>query len=290
MPKLPSLVPPHVLEPLLDDPDVVVLDTTWSTSFEGPKSPRAQFEASHLPGARFFDFRATRQPGSALHDTLCTADQFQDYARSLGISDQHVVCYSQGLFSGAARGWWLFRVFGHNEVSVLHGGLAAWREGGHAIERGAHPACAPGVFEAKLHERRLCGLDQVERSRDGGAQIVDARPTAVFTGEQDWFAERNSPATGRPGHIGGSRNLPSASLVEGGRLKPLEQLAEVVAGAGIDASRPTVTTCSLGVGASGTAFVLHLLGNDDVAVFDGSWEAWAASGRPRSRGEPEPLG
>jgi 3-mercaptopyruvate sulfurtransferase SseA len=178
MPLLPSLVAPDALEPMLSSSDLVVLDTTWSMTYEGPKSPLAGYESGRIPGARLFDHAQVRDDDSPLHDTLCSASQFDAHVRSLGVSQQHVVCYSQGLFSSAARA-----------------------------------------------------------------------------------------------------NLPSSSVIEGGRIKPVTALAALVGEAGIDASRPTVTSCSLGVGASGSAFILHLLGNDGVAVFDGAREAWAAAAR-----------
>jgi thiosulfate/3-mercaptopyruvate sulfurtransferase len=225
-----------------------------------------------------FDHAQVRDDDSPLHDTLCSASQFDAHVRSLGVSQQHVVCYSQGLFSSAARAWWMFRVFGHTRVSVLHGGLKAWRERGLPTESGTNN-CEPGTFVAELCTERLCTLEQAQARQRQGDQFVDARPPDVFAGERDWFAERDSPASGHPGHIEGARNLPSSSVIEGGRIKPVTALAALVGEAGIDASRPTVTSCSLGVGASGSAFILHLLGNDDVAVFDGAWEAWAAAAR-----------
>jgi thiosulfate/3-mercaptopyruvate sulfurtransferase len=284
MAKLSSLVTAAELHERLDDPDLVVLDATWSMTYEGPKSPRAGFERCRIPGARLFDHSRVRDEHSPLHDTVCSAEQFQDYVRSLGISEQHLVLYSQGLFSSAARAWWLFRLFGHRRVSLLHGGLKAWLERGHSTDSGSTAdAPASGSFRAQIDERLLHTVPDMQQAVGGARQVVDARPPAVFSGEKDWFAGRDSPAAGHPGSLERARNLPSSAAVEGGKLKPVDELRRVATAAGIDPNEPTVTSCSLGVGASGAAFVMHLLGNDDVAVFDGSWEAWAAAGKAGER-------
>jgi thiosulfate/3-mercaptopyruvate sulfurtransferase len=256
---------------------LVVLDTTWALNYEGDKSPAAGYAAGHLPGALPFDFRRVADPGSPLHDTVCSPEVFEAYARELGISDQHVVCYSQGRFSGAARAFWLFRLFGHERVSVLDGGLAQWRAEDRALSSEPSPTVEPGAFSASFTPRLFRDVAAMEAALEEGAQIVDARPPAVCSGEKDFFANLDSPATGRPGGFAGARNLTSGAVIQAnGCLLPLDELAALAKEAGIDASAPTITTCSLGVGASAAAFALHLLGNHDVAVFDGAWEAWAS--------------
>jgi len=109
-----------------------------------------------------------------------------------------------------------------------------------------------------------------------GVQVIDGRPPKFHAGEADFFAQLESPATGRPGRFEGALNLPSGAVVrDDGRILPEGELRQVVAAAGIDPRSASVTACSLGVGAAAAAFVLHLLGNRSVALFDGSWEAWS---------------
>lgn len=275
LPDLGPLVSSSALVAVLGHPDIIVLDATWARSYVGEGSPGSRFGVEHIPGARSFDFRRVVDPSSPLHDTVCSADDFETHVRHLGITDQHVICYSQGLFSGAARAWWLFRLFGHARVSVLDGGLAHWKQAGHPLSSGvAQPQL--GRFVAKRQSGNFCDLDGIDAALLAGTQVVDARPTAVFAGDKDFFADTDSPAAGITGHVPGSRNLPTSAVVDGGLLRPVDELRSVVEQAGIDPQCPTITTCSLGVGASGAAFVLHLLGNEQVALFDGSWEAWAA--------------
>lgn len=272
----PLISTAELAEHLDKNTPLLVLDTTWALSYEGPKSPAARYAEGHIPGAVPFDFRRASEANSPLHDTVCSAEQFQAYARTLGLTDEPVVCYSQGRFSGAARAFWLFRFFGHERVSILDGGMAQWRAEGRPIStQAATPA--PGTFVAKQNSSLLYRVGDFERAlQEKTLQIIDARPAPVASGERDFFAKLDSPASGRPGSIPGALNLSSGMVIqEDGRLLPLDELRAVVSSAGIDPSRPSVTSCSLGVGASAAAFVLYLLGNTDAAVFDGSWEAWS---------------
>jgi thiosulfate/3-mercaptopyruvate sulfurtransferase len=112
---------------------VVVLDTTWALDYEGPNSPLARYRDGHIPGARHFDFRRVAEDSSPLHDTVCTAAIFEAYARELGLTGEPLVCCSHGRFSGAARAFCLFRLFGHDQISILDGGMAQWRAEGRPI-------------------------------------------------------------------------------------------------------------------------------------------------------------
>lgn len=257
------------------DAPVVVLDTTWALDYEGPGSPLARYQDGHIPGARHFDFRRVVDDSSPLHDTVCSAAVFEAYARELGVSDEHLVCYSHGRFSSAARAFWLFRLFGHDRVSVLDGGMAGWRVEGRPISTDV-PGVAPGEFTATRRDALFCDVAGFEQASATGVQTIDARPPKYHSGEADFFAHLDSPATGRPGQFEGALNLSSGAVIrDDGRILPKGQLRQVVEAAGIDPLSPSVTACSLGVGAAAAAFILYLLGNTDVALFDGSWEAWS---------------
>ena len=254
---------------------VVVLDTTWALDYEGPNSPLARYRDGHIPGARHFDFRRVADDSSSLHDTVCSAAAFEAYARELGLSGEHLVCYSQGRFSSAARAFWLFRLFGHDRVSILDGGMAQWRAQGQRISTDI-PDVAQGKFVATRRDPLFCDVAGFERASASGVQTIDARPPKFYSGEADFFAHLDSPATGRPGRFEGALNLSSGAVIrDDGRILPEAKLLQVVKAAGIDPFLPSVAACSLGVGAAAAAFVLYLFGNTDVAVFDGSWEAWS---------------
>lgn len=254
---------------------VVVLDTTWALDYEGPNSPLARYRDGHIPGARHFDFRRVADDSSPFHDTVCTPAVFEAYARDLGLTDEHLVCCSHGRFSGSARAFWLFRLFGHDRVSVLDGGMALWRAEQRPISTHI-PDVAPGEFTATRRDPLFCDVAGFERASGSEVQVVDARPPKFYSGEADFFADFDSPATGRPGRFEGALNLSSGAVIrDDGRILPEGELRQVVEAAGIDPRAPSVTACSLGVGGAAAAFVLHLLGNRDVALFDGSWEAWS---------------
>jgi thiosulfate/3-mercaptopyruvate sulfurtransferase len=271
----PLVTPAELATELETEAPVVVLDTTWALDYEGPNSPLARYREGHIPGARHFDFRRVADEASPLHDTVCTAAVFQAYARELGLTDEHLVCCSHGRFSGAARAFWLFRLFGHDQISILDGGMAGWRAQGRPISTDT-PDVAPGEFTATRRDALFCDVAGFERALASGVQVIDARPPKLYFGEADFFAHLDSPATGRPGRFEGALNLSSGAVIrDDGRILPEGELREVVEAAGIDPHSPSVAACSLGVGGAAAAFVLHLLGNRDVALFDGSWEAWS---------------
>jgi thiosulfate/3-mercaptopyruvate sulfurtransferase len=158
---------------------VVVLDTTWALDYEGPNSPLARYRDGHIPGARHFDFRRVADDSSPLHDTVCTAAVFEAYARELGLTGEHLVCYSHGRFSGAARAFWLFRLFGHDQISVLDGGMAAWRAEGRPISTDI-PDVSPGEFTATRRDALFCDVAGFERALASGVQVIDARPPKLL--------------------------------------------------------------------------------------------------------------
>ena len=92
------------------------------------RDPEAEFTAAHIPGAMRFDINAIADPDATLPHMLPSTDDFTVAMRALGVNgDSHVVFYDDSDIKPAARGWWMMRMFGHDRVSVLDGGLAAWR-------------------------------------------------------------------------------------------------------------------------------------------------------------------
>jgi thiosulfate/3-mercaptopyruvate sulfurtransferase len=164
----------------------------------------------------------------------------------------------------------MFRAFGHDRVAVLDGGLKKWRGEGRPLEAGAVPP-APRVFGVRS------GLETVRTARDiqenleeAREQVLDARPAGRFAGTEP------EPRPGlRSGHIPGSRNLPFQELVDSdGTLLPRERLRAKFQSAGIDLSKPVVTTCGSGTSACALLLGLHVLGVKSTALYDGSWSEW----------------
>jgi thiosulfate/3-mercaptopyruvate sulfurtransferase len=253
---------------------LVVLDASWYLSSSG-REARGEYLAGHIPGARFFDIDVLSDPASPLPHMLPPARQFEAGVRELGVRHgSHVVVYDDsGANLSAARAWWMFRVFGHDRVAVLDGGLSAWRTEGRSLEAGL-PAPPPvGDFRARPESRHVIGLEALRRVVDaGGAQLVDLRSAGRFTGREP------EPRPGlRSGHIPGSTNLPYTELVTGkGTLLTPALLRARLVRAGIDPDRPVVATCGSGLSACALLLALAVLETDGHALYDGSWSEWGA--------------
>ena len=252
---------------------VRVLDGSWHLPPLG-RDPAAEFLKAHIPGAAFFDIDRICDPVSSLPHTLPSPESFGRSVSALGVgNDSHVVVYDTvGLYS-AARVWWMFRVFGHDRVSVLAGGLPRWRSEGHPVESGA-PTIAPGSFTARAPDATLVrSFEQVRATLGtGSAQIVDARAAARFTGEDP------GPRPDLPrGHIPGSRNVPfNAVLDDDGALGDVTAIRQAFEDAGVDPARPVIATCGSGITACTLALALAAIGAEQVAVYDGSWTDWGS--------------
>ena len=271
MSDMPSLVSVGWLAGDLDKPDLRVLDASFYLPTEGVDA-QARFTAGHVPGARFFDIDAVADTETELPHMLPTAGRFARMVGALGIgSGDRVVVYDQkGIFS-APRAWWMFRVFGHDRVGVLDGGLPAWREAGYPLEAGTLALPAPARFVADFHAMRVRGFGDVRANLTTQAELVlDARPAGRFSGEDP------EPRPGLPsGHMPGAVSVPASDLVLGGHILPANALRARFAAAGVDGSRPVVTSCGSGVSAAILTFGLHLAGLPEGALYDGSWTEWA---------------
>ncbi len=271
----------------LSAPDVRVVDASYFLPNEG-RDARAEYEAGHIPGAVFFDIDDVKDPSNPLPHMLPPPEVFSSKVRRLGLGDgNRIVVYdSRGLFS-AARVWWSFRVYGHEDVSVLDGGLPKWLAEGRPVDD--HPVL-PGErhFTARFNSLLVRDLEQVQAGLERGReQLLDARSGERFRGE----VEEVRPGQ-RSGHIPGSLSLPFTSLTdpEDGTLLPPETLRQRFAEAGIDPDRPVVTTCGSGVTACVLLLGLTRLGaGGELALYDGSWSEWGRpDGPPIATGPAEP--
>jgi thiosulfate/3-mercaptopyruvate sulfurtransferase len=257
----------------LNSPEVVVLDATFFPPHQERDAAKEYLDA-HIPGARFFDIDAIADHESPLPHMLPSEVLFAESVGRLGIDNRtQVVVYDNNSFMASARVWWTFRVFGHERIVVLDGGLADWRAQGFATESGPVSA-APREFTATFHPALVRRLDEMQiLLNDPSVQILDARSPGRFAGVE---AE---PRPGlRSGHIPGSKNLFFKRLVDEQtqRLKPISELAREFQNADVDLRRPVVTTCGTGVTASVLALGLYCLGNEYAAVYDGSWTEWGS--------------
>jgi thiosulfate/3-mercaptopyruvate sulfurtransferase len=266
-----ALVSTEWLAAHLAEPDVRVLDGSWHMP-QARRDAYPEFVKAHIPGAAFFNIDAIADQSTSLPHMLPSADAFAKAVGILGVGDgDRVVVYDTIGVVSAARVWWTFRVFGHDSVAVLDGGLPRWRaEGRPVASEEAMPE--PRRFTAHVRHELVRRFDQLQRNMvSRREQLLDARSRGRFAGTEP------EPRAGlRGGHIPGSLNLPYTALhAAGGQtLLAPEALREAFEGAGVDLGRPVVTTCGSGITACVLALGLHLAGHRNVAVYDGSWTEW----------------
>ncbi|MEO1532884.1 MAG: 3-mercaptopyruvate sulfurtransferase [Pseudomonadota bacterium] len=264
------LVSTEWLAARLGAPDIRVLDGSYYLPTEG-RDAAALYADAHIPGARFFDIDEIADAKSDLPHMAPPVEKFVSRVRAMGIGDGHrVVVYDQkGLFS-AARVWWMFRLFGHEDVVVLDGGLPKWMAEGRPVED-MPPDPRDRHFTARRDASLVRDVTQVAlQVKLGEEQIVDARSPGRFRGEEP------EPRPGmRSGHIPGARNVHYATLLNAdGTMKDVPALKAAFEAAGVDLARPIITSCGSGVTAAVLTLALHRMGHAKNALYDGSWAEW----------------
>ena len=265
-----TLVSTAWLDAHLKDPDLRVIDASWYLPAMG-RDARAEYEAGHIPGARFFDIEEISETRSPLPHMAPPVEKFISRMRAMGIGDGHqVVIYDgAGLYS-AARVWWLFRLMGKTDVAVLDGGLPKWRAEGRPVDD-LPPVIRDRHMTVNRQNQLVKDVTQVAHSAKlREAEIIDARAAARFRGEVP------EPRPGlRTGHIPGSKNLPFTTLLNAnGTMKDIPQLKALFEAAGVDLERPAITTCGSGVTAAVLSLALERIGHRNHALYDGSWTEW----------------
>jgi thiosulfate/3-mercaptopyruvate sulfurtransferase len=263
----------------LDAADVRVVDCRWRLGEPGA-GERGWLEG-HVPGAAFLDVDRdlSGAPGDRGRHPLPAPVDFERVARAAGIgAGTRVVAYDDAEVGGAARLWWLLRHFGHVEVAVLDGGLAAWVEAGGPLESG-RPQVRAGDFAARPRTRDVAGAEELlRRVGDPALALLDARAPERYHGEVE-------PVDPVAGHVPGARNAPLAALAPGGRYREPDELRSLLEAAGADGSRELVAYCGSGVTACGVLLAAELAGLGEGRLYPGSWSEWSRRGLPRAAGE-----
>ncbi len=265
------LVSTEWLATQLGEGALVVLDATIFPPGDR-RDARSEFALARIPGARRFDIDLIADRHTLLPHMVPTADYFAQQMQALGISnDSRVVCYDQlGMFS-APRAWWMLRLFGHDQVAVLDGGLPKWRAEQRPVEQGAPPAAAPGRFQSALRASLLRGLGDVrDNILTRGELLLDARSADRF------HARVAEPRPGlRSGHIPGARSLPFGELLTAQHtLRPPAALQARFRQAGVNERDAVITSCGSGLTAAVLNLGLAVAGFRSGALYDGSWAEW----------------
>ncbi|CUH78875.1 3-mercaptopyruvate sulfurtransferase [Tritonibacter multivorans] len=267
-----TLVSTDWLAAHLKDPDLRILDASWYLPAMG-RDAKAEYNAAHIPGARFFDIDDISDHRSDLPHMAPPVEKFMSRLRAMGVGDGHqVVIYDgAGIFS-AARVWWLFRLMGQMNVAVLDGGLPKWTAEAREVED-LPPVIRDRHMTVRVQNHMVRDVTQVSSAAKlGDHEIIDARAGERFRGEAP------EPREGmRAGHIPGSKNVPFTSLLNGdGTMKSPEDTRAIFEAAGVDLSKPAITSCGSGVTAAVLSLALERMGKHDHALYDGSWSEWGA--------------
>jgi thiosulfate/3-mercaptopyruvate sulfurtransferase len=264
------LIEPAELAKSLDPATFVVLDVR----------ERDKYEAGHVPGARRVDHGAWSKAFGAGTD----ADAWSRRIGELGIGRRtRVVVYDDNSSKDAARIWWILRYWGIDDVRLLNGGWRGWQRAGLPISKEAPPAPAAVQETLRPRSERLATKAQLlEALPARSLQIIDARSEGEFCG-----TEKQAK---RGGAVPGAKHLEWKDVIDkdSQRIRPASELRDLLKGAGIDPSKPSVTYCQSGGRASVMAFVLELLGAPEVRNYYASWAEWGnAADTPVEPGKPK---
>lgn len=273
-----TLVSTEWLARNLGEPDLAIVDSSAFLPTDG-RDGKSEFLEAHIPGARFLDINRVADRTNPAPHMLPSAEDFGRAMTELGVGrDDRIIVYDNSPLRTAARGWFMFRHFGAEQVAILDGGFQKWRSEDRPVESGeARPRQAR--FDARSSEGEV--VTKGEILAGAGAPILDARGKGRFEGTE---------ADPRPnvgvGHIPGSKNLPFASLYrEDGTLKSAEELCEAFERVNVDPGEAFIATCGSGVTANSLIFAAHRLGGKHAKLYDGSWSEWGADpATPKEQG------
>jgi thiosulfate/3-mercaptopyruvate sulfurtransferase len=264
-----SLVSTEWLAQHLGEPGLVVVDSSWHMPASS-RSGRDEFVQAHIPGARFLDIDELSDRSDPAPHMLPSAAEFGAAMEQLGVGrDDRIVVYDNSPTRTAARGWFMLRHFGANQVAVLDGGFQKWTAEGRPTKSG-EPEPRRASFEPHENRGEIVTKQQILGGQVSG--LIDARGPARFEGTEP------DPRPGvAPGHIPGACNIPFGTFYnEDGTFKPCDEIRRIFADAGVDPAQPFTASCGSGVTATSLIFAAHLLGHDGNRLYDGSWAEWGS--------------
>lgn len=277
----PDLVSTQWLADNLGTPGVVVLDASRHLPAVG-RDARVEFEAAHIPGARFLDLANLTDPDSPVPSALPTAEQLGAKLGALGIAaGDTIVIYDDSAVKTSARAWFALTAHGFEKVAILDGGLGKWRSEGRALESGMADISPLPAISLRPASGVRFKADMLANLDTQAEQVLDAR------GADRVFGHGIDPVHGgQNGRIPGALNLPFGQVFEeDGAFKSPADLRAAFEAAGVDLTRPLTTSCGSGVTACVLLFAARLAGKHDVSLYDGSWQEWEADpATPKAQG------
>ena len=258
-------------------PNIIFLDATFHLP-NSDRNAKNEFISKHIPGSRFFDIDQISDKSSDLPHMLPSASDFSQMISSLGINNTDtVVMYDNSIFFSAARAWWMFKIFGHQKIKIIDGGLTAWLN-----EKGPTSNATIEITETyykadKINYDLYETLDGILKNLNFniGNVIIDAR------GEDRFYGKVEEPRKGvRKGHIPNSINIPITSIIntDDNCLKSKNAIKKTFYDLGITNNETQlVMTCGSGVTACGLAIAAQMIGFKKIKVYDGSWGEWGSN-------------
>ena len=254
--------------------NIVILDASWYLP-NAKREPNKEFKNAHLPDALYFDIDQVSDTSSNLPHTIPTKKQFEFNMQKLGINnDSHVIIYSMDGIGTSPRAWWLFRLYKHKNVSVLNGGMKAWKALNGPINNKITKIYKSNYMASIDHNILATYEDVKSLYNNKDYQIVDVRSFGRFSGKEE------EPRPGlQKGHIPHSINIPFNLLInDQGYLINKDEIIEILNKYNFSFEKIIISSCGSGVTACVLAFVLELIGKKTWKVYDGSWSEWGQKG------------
>ncbi|MBT6033405.1 MAG: 3-mercaptopyruvate sulfurtransferase [Kordiimonadaceae bacterium] len=265
-----SLVSTKWLAKNISDPNIRIFDSSWHMPASG-RNAKAEYEKSHIPGALFFDVDEIADTDNPLPHMMPIEEKMSSRLRKFGVSKkQHIIIYDNSNGLSAARGWYMFKTFGHEKVSILDGSLSKWIDEAHEVTSYI-PSYSESHYSAVKNTGATRTVEQVIKNIDTKKeQVVDARSNGRFLGiDPEPRAELKS------GRIPDSFNVPFNTLMnEDKTFKSPAEINKLFEDSGVDLNSPIITSCGSGMTACVLLFALHQIGHKDNALYDGSWTEW----------------
>lgn len=256
----------HILWHKRLDTKIRVLDASYD--FDKQDDGYKEFYLNgHIPSSVYFNHRQYTESTPFIPFNLPDTNCFTDYVQSLGVSsDTHIITYDRMDMRAALRAWWMFRLHGHNNISVLDGGLKKWVRDGHPVTT-EEPTVERGNFKARVDQSLMRDFNSMrENVKSKKEQVIDARGSGSFNDVV------KTDSGDQKANLPGAVNIPYATVFnEDGTFKSVENLQNVFKAASVDFRKPLVAMCQRGITACALAAAAEILGKPNTPIYYGSW-------------------